>query len=271
MTRQQWRIIKLFFLTAFIIAYVYTAQRYQIALISYITGWSLGTLVLLLMLLTVIRKLPFFSICNARFWSQCHIYIGLFAVAIFLYHVDNGWPKGIFNNVLLISFLISTLSGLFGIFVYRRVPKKLLRQGPYIPSQDMLFEYNRIKLEAEHALKEASLESDCQPIQKFYLKHLFNFFNAPSNTFRYIFGLPNNKEHFLQRELTSMLRYANESEQHCLTRLITLMNDKNSLDYIYAQKLLLKRWLVVHIPLAYVVCLLIVIHIILVSAFALTT
>lgn len=265
MTLRASRMMKLFLLMIASILYVTLYSLYGSTYYMLITGSTLVVIVAILMSLSIIRRMPFFSLCNARFWSQTHIYLGAFSCVIFILHVDRGWPHGIFNTVLFVFFLLMIATGFFGLYCFRSVPKKLVFFGPEMLFEEMPLRYRQLRESAESALEVALGESECRDLKGFYMEHLFDYFCRPLNTWRFICGLSVEQQEGYVRELEMLKRYANEGELACIERLITLIRQKYDLDYCYAQKLLLKRWLYVHIPIAYLFVAFVIIHVTLVG------
>jgi hypothetical protein len=259
------RITKFLALIAFIVIYIAFYEAYGSVYYMLITGSTLVLLIGLLMCLSIIRRMPFFSVCNARFWSQSHIYLGILALVIFILHVDRSWPHGIFNTILFVFFLLMIFTGFLGLYLFRSVPKKLIFFGPEMLFDQMPGRYEALRLEAESAMKAALEQSDCQELKDFYLKHLYDYFKKPNNTKLFMCGINNDDKEQYIRELESSIRYANQAETASIEKLVLLIRQKYDLDYCYAQKLLLKRWLYVHIPIAYLLIAFVIIHVVLVS------
>ena len=230
-----------------------------------VTGCTLLIVLAVLMGLSVIRQMPFFSIFNARFWAQLHIYLGLFSLIVFILHVDRGWPQGAFNICLFVFFLLMIFTGLMGVLIYRRVPKKIMHFGEELVLSEIPARFVAIRDQAENVLKLAFAEENCEELKQFYLDHLYDVFKSPSQLARSMCGLRDEHQDVLLRELERLKRYADTAELYCIEQLQQLLQQKYDLDYYYAQKLLLRYWLYVHIPIAYLLIIFVIIHIIIVA------
>lgn len=265
MTLVMARGLKLFLLLivslVYALCYHYYAGQYTLL----ISGVTLVLILALLMSLSVIRQLPFFSLCNARFWAQTHLYVGLFGLIVFILHTDHSWPHGVFNTILFVMFLLVVITGVVGIYIYRQVPKKIIYFNQDYAPMSVKEHYADIREQAELALKEALAIEDCRELQNFYLEHLYNFFNGPKHIIKNIVGLADQQKEWLLRELMRLQRYAAVAEDTCLQRLQDLLQQKSALDYYHAQKLVLRCWLAVHVPVAYVLILLVITHIVTVA------
>lgn len=238
----------------------YYAGRYD----SLVSGCTLLVSLGFLMGLSIVRQMPFFSIFNARFWAQLHIYLGLFALAIFLLHVDHGWPHTTFNIILFIFFLLMIVTGIAGVYIYRRLPRKIVHFGDELVLSEIPARYRYIREQAESALKHACEHEPCDELSQFYLDHLYEIFKGPRQLGRSMCGLRSEQQVAQLRELERLKRYADSEEFACLERLQQLLEQKYDLDFYYAQKLLLRYWLYIHIPVAYGLCLLVIAHVVIV-------
>src|SRR6266487_4163958 len=79
-----------------------------------VSGLVLISLILLLGLFNARKKLPFLPLLKASTWLEVHIYGGLFAVVLFLFHIGLKAPQGFLEISLAILFLAVSLSGFFG-------------------------------------------------------------------------------------------------------------------------------------------------------------
>lgn len=89
---------------------------------SYFSGWALTSLIGLLALFNIRKRLPFLPLGDARTWYLIHIVAGLLAVFIFLMHTNWTTPKGLTERLLALFFCLVALSGLLGTWLQKYLP-----------------------------------------------------------------------------------------------------------------------------------------------------
>ena len=92
---------------------------------SYLTGWTILASLLLLTLLGVRRRLPMLRLGSASTWTQIHLYCGLFATGVYAMHVPSLIAGGTFECGLSIVFLLVSISGFYGVYASRTLPRRL--------------------------------------------------------------------------------------------------------------------------------------------------
>ena len=107
----------------------------EVGHMSYLTGWTLCGVILLLTLYNGRKKLPFLPLLSSESWLQFHIYAGLLTGVLFAVHVSYKIPTGWFQGMLACLYLLVMASGLFGLFLSRVIPKRLTTRG-----NEVLFE-----------------------------------------------------------------------------------------------------------------------------------
>jgi hypothetical protein len=231
-----------------------------------VQGWVLLGLFIFEFFLTVVRKMPFFSVFNARFWSQMHIYVGLFSAFVLYKHLSHIVIGGLFEKIFFIVLLAVLVTGLVGIIFFRRIPKRIAYQQP------VLFErIPYIQKEILQQAKQVSLElarlDESKEFVDYFNSHLFDFFSSKQYAWFHLFH---------SRGATSKIFEHLRHIQHCLDdegsekmdQLLLLVRQKCTLDSQYAHLFLLKRWIFIHIPLAYILIVFIVLHVALISSFS---
>jgi hypothetical protein len=235
--------------------------------LSYLTGWALFGLILLLSLYNARKKLPFVPLLSSELWLQSHIYGGLLTAALFAVHISYKMPTGWFEGMLAWLYVMVMLSGFFGLFVSRAIPKRLTTRGG-----EVLFEripsIRRQLQERAEALALTSLSQvKSSTVADFYARELKDFFEGNRNVGLHLLEVRSPLNRLLNK-ITDLNRYLNEQERAALDQIAGLVRQKDGLDYHYALQLLLKLWLFVHIPLTYSLLLFTLAHIVLVFAFS---
>ncbi len=235
--------------------------------LSWLTGWALLAVILFLTLYNGRKKLPFLPLLSSEAWLQFHIYAGLLTGVLFAVHVSYKIPAGWFQGVLAWLYLLVMASGFFGLFLSRAIPKRLTTRGGEVLFERIPAIRRQFQEQAEQLALQSVGQSKSGIIADFYLRELKDFFNGPKNRSSHWSedGSPVNR---ILAKISDVKRYLNEEERATLEKIAALVRQKDGLDYHYAQQLLLKTWLFVHIPLTYSLLLFTFVHIILVFAFS---
>jgi hypothetical protein len=234
---------------------------------AYLSGWALFLVILALTFYNARKKISFLPLLTSQGWLQFHIYAGLLTAVLFLVHVSYKMPTGWFEGTLAWLYLLVMLSGFFGLFVSRAIPRRLTTRGG-----EVLFEripgIRRQLQERAEALALKSIDEAKSPtIADFYARELKPFFEGAQNIVPHWFEVraPLN---LVLNKITDLRRYLNESERATMDEIARLVRQKDGLDYHYSLQLVLKLWLFVHLPLTYSLLLWTFAHIVLVFAFS---
>ena len=231
----------------------------------FITGWTLLGVVGLLMSYNLRKRLTFLPFLgSSRAWMQIHIYFGFTAVVIFLFHIGFRLPDGKFESLLAILFLFVSVSGFYGLYITRVVPRKLTSVN-----EEVVFE--RIPSMRSQIQKQArEISVNCAKlapaVADFYLQRLAAFFEGRRSVLYY--ALPTGHlKRSLMRELNNIDRYLSKTGRQPSEELKNLISRKDDLDFHQAMQGRLKLWLFVHIATTYGMLVLAVFHVVLVHAF----
>src|SRR5947207_2615798 len=110
---------------------VWLHHRYSGAIprLSYLTGWALFGLILLLSLYNARKKLPFVPLLSSELWLQSHIYAGLLSAALFAVPISYKLPAVWFDGMLAWLYVMVMPSGFFVLFFSRVIPERLTTCG----------------------------------------------------------------------------------------------------------------------------------------------
>jgi hypothetical protein len=239
----------------------------RVAAWPFISGWALFACMLLLAVYNGRKKLPFLPLGSSEAWLQFHIYLGLLTVVLFGVHVAFRPPMGCFDLTLAAFYLGVTLSGLFGWFVSRALPKRMTTRGGEVLFDRIPAMRNSLHQQAEALALRSIPAGKSTTIADFYVKSLDPFFRGPQNRLRHLFEVRSP----LQRKLfqiSDLNRFLNESERMIMDQIAELVRQKDTLDYHHSLQLSLKVWLFVHIPLTYGLLIFSIVHVVLVYAFS---
>jgi hypothetical protein len=239
----------------------------QIAGVPFISGWLLFAFMLILTVYSARKKLSFLPLGSSEAWLQFHIYLGLLTVVLFAVHMAFRPPTGWFDGILASLYIGVTLSGLFGWFVSRALPKRMTTRGGEVLFDRIPAVRRSLHQQAEMLALRSVPEGKSTTIANFYIKHLDSFFRGPQNRFLHLFEIRS----ALQRKLyqiSDLNRFLNEKERVVMDQIADLVRQKDGLDYHHSLQLTLKVWLFAHIPLTYGLLIFSIVHVVLVYAFS---
>lgn len=232
---------------------------------SFITGWGLMSVVGLLTCYNLRKRLSFLSFLgSSRSWLQIHVYFGFLAVVVFLFHIGFRIPNGKFELILTGLFMFVSLSGFYGLYITRIIPKKLTAVKDEAVYEQIPSLRRTVRTQAEHIVH--SCTSFAPALADFYMEKLAYFFESPRSLIYY--AVPNGRQkRALLLELSNMDRYLPENGRDSSKQLMALIHRKDDLDYHHAMQGRLKIWLFFHIAATYSMILFAVFHTVLVHAF----
>jgi hypothetical protein len=234
---------------------------------TYLSGWALVVLMLVLTLYNGRKKIPFLPLLSSQAWLQFHIYAGLFTGVLFGIHINYRLPTGWFEITLAWLYLLVMISGIGGLVLSRTTPKRLTTFGGEVIFERIPAIRHQCKINVERLALQSVTEARSPAIADFYVEHLKAFFEGPCHVWLHVWG-SRRPLNVLLNKMENLNRYLNAKERETLSQVIELVRQKDGLDYHYALQLALKGWLFVHIPLTYSLLLFTLVHIILVFAFS---
>lgn len=233
----------------------------------YLTGWSLLGLMLFLTALNARKKIPFLPLFSARLWLQVHLYLGLFTGLVFLLHLRWHWPQGGFEMMLALLFAAVTLSGIFGWWLSRTMPKRLTSAGGEVPFERIPVVRRSLRLQAEKLVLTGIVPAGASTLADFYAARLADFFSGPAHFRSHLFGSQRPLNQLLG-QIAEVDRFINPSERKTVAELSELVRQKNMLDFHRTSQLVMKGWLFVHIPLTYGLLVFSVAHLVIIYSFS---
>ena len=242
---------------------------YEVALghSAFVSGWVLVAAMVFLTLYNLRKKLDFLpALFSSRHWLWAHFVVGYLSVWLFVLHVGTGLPEGILESTLWLQFVGVIASGIFGHYVSRRFPPLLADRG-----QEVLYEriptLIRIQRErVEAAALRAASEGESTAIPEFYTERLVRFLGGTRNFAAHLFNSRRPLERLL-RGLEGLEKLSGRGEQEILGEIRLALEAKDDLDFHYAHQSILKYWLFFHVPLAYSLLVVMVVHIVLAYSF----
>ena len=129
-----WIVGSLVIFIAATVAYIIYAKRSLNgprggSLVGLIYGVVGSAMILFVMALALKKRLRTLRVGRTYTWMQGHVWLGLLAYPIILYHAGFAWG-GLLTQVLMWAFTIVVISGVVGIILQQYIPTKLLRDVP---------------------------------------------------------------------------------------------------------------------------------------------
>jgi hypothetical protein len=250
---------------AILAAYVHYAPMYP--RLSYLSGWVLFLLMIVLAMYNGRKKLPFLPLGSSEGWLQFHIYAGFLTVALFAVHIRFRAPTGWFDIILAALYLLVTGSGVAGLFVTRSAPKRLTTRGGEVLYERIPAIRRALQEQAETLALKSATEVKSATIADFYARHLHDFFDGPRNLTLHWLEVRRPLNLLLNR-IADLNRFLDQRERAVMDKIAELVRQKDGLDYHQSLQFMLKSWLFVHIPLTYSLLIFSIVHVVLVYAFS---
>ncbi len=230
------------------------------------TGWSLFLALVFLTSYNLRKKLPLPYLLNSRTWLRAHIAVAIAALGVYVVHTGARIPNGLVEVALSILWLGTMLSGFFGLTITRSFPRRLTTRGGEAVFESIPIHIRQLKLSIESLVHESIATTGYSTVAYFYSDLYRDFFRAPANRARHIFGLDPPLDRVLH-QIADKARYVNDQERRYLEAMGEHIRAKDALDFQYSLQWLLKTWLFTHIALTYATILVVILHIALVYTF----
>ncbi len=225
---------------------------------SHFSGCVLLGVLFFLAAFNIRKKLTFLPMLGtARMWMQIHIYMGLSTFVMFGMHVNWRIPNGWFEGTLATLFMGVALSGVYGLYITRVLPRRLSSLPEEIIYERIPFFRQQLATRARELVLNAAKTSDV--LAKFYANKLAKYFEQP-RSLAYAINPSARHSRQLVDEINDLDRYLSESQRSIGQELAMIVKQKDDLDYHSAVQGRLKVWLFVHIAGTYSLLLFAVLH-----------
>ena len=243
--------------------------RQQLGRPALVTGWWLFAVMLSLGAFNARKKLSMLPLGSAAAWLRWHVAGGFLTLALFWLHTRTLWPMGIYERVLAALFYLLNLSGILGWVMQRAYPRALNDTGVEVIYEKIPAVLAQLRGQAETTVLECTQQTGSGILGRYYVEMLHWFFMRPRFFWNHALFGGKQARAWVREQCAPVRLYLNEAEQKYLDRLTALAEHKAEIDFHYAAQALMKRWLLAHLPLAAVVVLLTLWHILLVHIYAL--
>ena len=233
---------------------------------QYYSGWFMIFLMLILVSFYFKKKLAIIAFGSGSLWAQWHYYIGIFLFVVYLKHVEYRVPDGIVEITITVIYVVVMTSGILGVFINRVFARRL----SYL-DEDIIFEriplyLTKLRCDVESIIVESVENSGSTTLSDYYFSNLAVYFKRHHFFFTHLLG---SNYGFLRVKdgLGKQMRYLNKKEAEYALDLDSMLHKKNLLDTHFALQSVLKYWGVLHSPMAMILFLATLVHIVLVYAF----
>ncbi len=233
-----------------------------------LTGYCLLGAMVFLALFNLRKRLPMLPLGNAATWLILHTVGGVLMGALFLLHTGNLWPNGVYERALAVLSYLTVLSGIAGYFIQRIYPRLLAETGIEVIYERIPLHISELRQKAEALVRECCDQTRFDTLGRHYLDSLQWFFDRPRFTFHHIVGSRRSHE-WLRHQDVAVRRYLNDDERKYLDDLSQLAQQKDSIDLHFTLQSVMKRWLLVHIPLTVALMVLSFWHLLVVNVYSL--
>jgi hypothetical protein len=241
----------------------------------YLDGWLLAGGMGLQLFFHIAIKTGSLSPKSATRWKKIHIFVGYLLVAAFLSHSDFSLPDTGFEWALWASFVLVTLSGIFGTYLAwaLRAKHAIDERTSYdrIPTRRAELARDLQAVVARADLAAAAIALPTPPyeawIKDLYTNHLRDFFQGQRHFSAHLIG----SRRPLQRltdEIDNLSSYVDQQSQQKLAEIKNLVVEKDRLDFAHVYLGLTRGWLFVHVPVTYTLIVLGVLHVVVVYSFS---
>lgn len=264
---RRWTLLSAALLAAVVVLTVLLAYHLRLHPTAFASGWLLLAMIVFLAGYNLRKKLKLFPLLPTAWWLQAHIYVALLAVVVFAWHTGLALPRGPLEVLLAAVYLITTASGIVGLWLSRAVPPRLTARGQEVIYERIPALRLELRRRAERLIFQAMDESRSKVLADFYEQELASYFAGSRDRLPHLLQSTRRLRRRLDR-LDALRRYVNERELPFLDELAELVRSKDTLDYHQAMQGLLKGWLFVHVPTTWALLLLMVVHVLAVHAFS---
>lgn len=255
-------------LTFALVAWYARTTSLQLGNPAIVTGYTLFVLMLLLGFFNVRKRLSMVPVGRASLWLAFHVAAGLLAIALFWLHTGSLWPVGTYERVLAALFYLVSLTGIFGYIIQRALPRRLTQTGIEVIYDRIPAEIGEIREKVEALALECTDKTGSDTVAQHYIGTLNWFFRRPRFIVSHLVG-GDAAGHWLRGPGSAARRYLNDVEKEYFDQILELGSLKVLVDRHFACQDLMKKWLLLHVPLSMAVILVSVWHLILVNVYAL--
>ncbi|MGI9462557.1 MAG: hypothetical protein ACR2OM_01370 [Aestuariivirgaceae bacterium] len=229
-------------------------------------GWIMFSAIAFQMFFSWRRRLPKLPVGDVTSWMQAHIYCGYVTVAFFAVHTQLTLPDSELEWALWLLCIVVFISGAFGAFLTRSVPAKLQAKTQHVALENIPALQAQLARQVDDLVIGSVGEIRASALTGFYAQTLHAFFRRPRNTLAHL-KQSERPLRIICDELDSLDRYLDKPGKETLRSIKACIVAKDGLDYQRAHQGLLVVWLFIHVPAAYALVALSIVHVVIVYAY----
>jgi hypothetical protein len=234
-----------------VIVFVALYQRSKASLgrSDQMTGYTLIGVCLLMLLLSLRKKLTLLSLGRLAIWQQIHHFAGVFGLIVYFMHA--GFVvDGVLEVSLAIAFMLLSFSGIGHWYFNRRIPALMNVAGPPVRLEDVAEHRTHIANQAYAVALSAATHSKTACLAEFYTRNLSKFFRE-GRTMMYYLRPTSRVKRFLNSQLEGLGRYLNDEGQAAQIKLAELVQARDNIDFQNAMMLRIRAWNFCHVVLTW--------------------
>lgn len=226
-------------------------------MMTLITGNLAAALFTLGLLYGARRRLRARPFRTAKRWLDVHIYGSLAAMLIVIVHAGFSLPHGVMGWALLLLSLWTTISGVAGRWLQRELPRRLATNTTY----EAIYERIPNLASALTAEADALMQGASHALMKTYQDDVRPMLLKPAPVWGWVSkgGVLRTQA---QATVTAARGYAAPADKDRVTDLEAIVADKSDLDEQFALQHVMRSWLLLHVPPAFLLFGFMVIHVI---------
>ena len=196
---------------------------------SFATGYVLVATCVGLIALGIRKRLPLVPLGRVAVWQSAHHYLGTFCLVAYCLHagaITTGW----FESLLAILFWTILLSGFLSWYVNKKSPRMLRATGYAILRSDIPTVKRRVSEQAYQIALQAAGSKGSMAIADYYRSDLALYFSKPRSIGYRLLPTGKRKRNLLAG-LVRIDRYLDETGREMKSRLSSLVQEKDDLDF----------------------------------------
>tara|TARA_X000001036_G_scaffold216365_1_gene202518 strand:- start:44 stop:865 length:822 start_codon:yes stop_codon:yes gene_type:complete len=260
--------IALLFLIALVGAWWWIQQQ-SLELVDTVwtSGWVLLASIFLPSIFNLRKRLAAFNVGKASTWYAIHVVSGFAAIFFYILHAGVKIPTGAYEILLFTLFALVSVTGIVGYVVQAILPRRMTETGEEIVYEKIPEEIYEIRNSAKSAMLAYTESSGSDLLSKHYDSALRWFFEQPRFYFNHVLGGAKAPA-WVRSQFEAIRRFAAPDSMEYVDEIEKLALHKLNVDTHFACQDVMKRWLLIHLPLAVAFLVTVVWHIILVHVYA---
>ncbi|QDV63294.1 hypothetical protein [Crateriforma conspicua] len=248
-----------------LIALVYAAfHREVVASLGdarWLSGFTLAACLGVLVMIGMRRRIPVLPLGSVSTWTQVHIYTGLFAALVYVTHVPvlvgDGWLEG----TLSVAFLATSLSGFYGLYASRTVPRRISRVGEEIRFDQYGWHRSQLHDAATRVISELGDGDAARIVKRIFDDKVQPYLARPLCLSQRLYPTPRIRQKLLA-DLNHQRRYLDEASALAVDQMMGLVRRRDQVDFQYALQWRLRIWVAAHATLSIVLVVLATVHVV---------